>query len=213
MTQETKKSIMGMVFVVGCLVLYFLFPIGEYRFEIFIGAVSFLLLLPILYVKIVLGETLTSLGFVSFKMDIVSIFYLISAIVIGGLLSFFVLSLQWGIQSYLYTLSGAIVQNFGAFAIYELVFVSIALFLITFFSWGFVYAIKWNNPIYSFVAALAVFTILMVDFYESFWVAVPFLVPAFFVQKIRDEKNIVYMFIAVFLIGLILDTLIIKSLG
>jgi magnesium-transporting ATPase (P-type) len=211
MTQELKMSITSLAFAIGCLALYFFFPIGNLKFEIFVGAVSFLLVLPILYTKYILKKDVRSLGFTSFSLELRDIFYLASTVVIGGLVAFFVFTLGWGVPAYVETLSVAILQNFGAFAIYELVFMTIALFLITFFVWGFIYSIPWANPIYSFVSAFVIYDFLLVDFYDSFWVAIPFLVPAFFVPKIRNNKNIVYMFAVVFLIGLIFDTLIVKS--
>lgn len=211
MTQETKINSTSLGFVIGCLALYFFFPIDEYKFEILIGALSFLLFLPMLYTKIILHKKLAHIGFTSMRLRKADVFYMISAIVIGGLIGFVILSLQWGVQSYLIVLSPVIIQNFGAFVLYELIFVSLVLFLITFFSWGFVYAIPWKKPLYSFVSALGVYVLLISDFYNSFWMTIPFLVPMFFVHKIRDKKNIFYLFLVVFSIGLIVDTLIVKS--
>jgi hypothetical protein len=211
MTQQMRINFISLGFAIGCLMLYFFFPIGEYKFEIAVGAFSFLFILPVLYIKFVLKRPVSDMGLTSFKIDISSTFYLVSAIVLGGLFSFFVFTLQWGVQKYLLTLSPTILQDFRAFAIYELFFTSIALFLITFFSWGFVYAIKWRNTIYSFITAFIAFNVLLVDFYSSFWVALPFLIPTLFVQKIRDDKNIFYLFVAVYMIALIFDTLIVKS--
>lgn len=211
MTQEIKTNIISLIFAIGCLVLYFFFPIDAYKFEILVGAVSFLVVLPLLYVQIILHKKTDSVGFTSMRLGTVDFFYIISAIVIGGLIGFVMVSLQWGIQNYLLVLSPTILQNFGAFALYELVFSSLALFLITFFSWGFIYAIKWHNPVYTFLSAFVIYAFLITDFYNSAWMAIPFLVPACFVQKIRDEKNIIYFFLIVFSIGLIIDTLIVKS--
>lgn len=211
MTQEIRRNFTSLGFALGCLVLYFVFPIGDFKLEILLAALSFLLFLPILYNKIVLGQNMKVLGFQSFHIDVISIFYLISSIVLGGLFSFFVFSLQWGVQNYIGMMSLTILKSFVAFSIYELFFVSIAIFLITFFSWGFVYSIKWHNPIYSFLIAFGVFSIMMWNFYNSFWIIIPFMIPVFFVQKIRDEKNITYLFIAIYCISLIFDVLVIKS--
>lgn len=213
MTREVKINITSIGFAAGCLLLCFAFPINEYKFEILVGALSFLLFLPILYTKIVLKGDVADIGFTSFRIDGGGIFFLLSTIVLGGLLSFFIVTLGWGVQKYLLNLSPTILQNFGAFALYELVFAALAIFLITFFTWGFIYSIKWRNPIITFTISFIVFAGLLMQFYSSFWVILPLLVPAFFVQKIREDKNIIYMFIAVFFIGLILDTLIIKSLA
>lgn len=213
MNQEIKKNIVSTAFAIGCLILYFAFPIGDFEIEILVGVLVFLLLLPVLYTRFILRERISILGFLPFSIQLRDVFFMVSSVVIGGLFSFFILSLQWGVESYISNLSSAIIQHFGAFAVYELFFVSLGVFLITFFSWGFVYSIKWENPIYTYVAAFIAYGVLLVDFYTSFWVALPFFVPAFFIQKIRDNKNILYMFFVAYSIGLIFDTLIIRSLS
>ena len=211
MNHILKTNIISFSFAIVCLVLFFFFPTGELKFETFITAIIFLLILPVLYTKIILHKTYKDLGFTSWTLILRDGFFLLSTVVVGGLLSFLVISLQWGVQSYLMSLSGVMLFNFGAFAIYEIFFASTALFLFTFFSWGFVYSIKCRNQTHSFIAATISFMTLLIYFYNSVWVILPMLVPVFFVPYIRDKKNIVYMFLAVFIIALILDTLIIKS--
>ena len=211
MTQDLKTNITSIGFALGCLILYFYFPVGEFKFQIFFGVITFLLLLPLLYVGIILHKKADSVGFVSLALDMRSGFFLISSIVLGSLFGFFVFTLEWGIQEYLAVLSDTVLYDFGAFLIYEIFFAAPALFLITFFAWGFVYSIKWEKQIYTFIAALITYIILLLSFYSSFWVIMPFLVPAFFVQQIRDEKNIIYFFIVVFSIALVIDTLVIKT--
>lgn len=211
MNYISKTNIISFSFAIICLLLLFFFPAGELKFETFITTIIFLLILPILYTKIILHKTYKSIGFTSWTLNARDGFFLVSTIIIGGLLSFMVISLEWGVQSYLMSLSGVMLFHFGAFAIYELFFASTALFLFTFFSWGFVYSIKCKNQIYTFIAASISFIVLLIYFYNSVWVILPMLVPVAFVPYIRDRKNIVYMFLAVFIIALVLDTLIVKS--
>jgi len=211
MNHILKTNIISFSFAIVCLVLFFFFPAGELKFETFITAIIFLLILPILYTKIILHKTYKDLGFASWTLTLRDGFFLLSTVVIGGLLSFLVVSLEWGVQSYLMSLSGVMLFNFGAFAIYEIFFASMALFLFTFFSWGFVYSIKCQNQTHSFIAATISFMTLLIYFYNSVWIILPILIPVFFVSYIRDKKNIIYMFLTVFIIALILDTLIIKS--
>ncbi len=211
MNQILKTNIINFSFAITCILLFFFFPAGELKLETFITSIIFLLILPILYVKIILHKTYRDLGFISWTLTLKDVFFLVSTVVIGGLLSFLVVSLEWGVQSYIMSLSGVILFNFSGFAVYEIFFASTALFLFTFFSWGFVYSIKCQNQIYTFIAATLSFMALLVYFYNSVWIILPMLVPVLFVPYIRDKKNITYMFLSVFIIALILDTLIIKS--
>ena len=206
-----KTNIINFSFAIICVLLFFFFPAGELKFETFITAIVFLLILPVLYTKIILHKTYKDLGFVSWTLTLRDGFFLVSTVVIGGLLSFLVVSFEWGVQPYIMSLSGVILFNFSGFAIYEIFFASVALFLFTFFSWGFVYSIKCQNQIYTFIAATLSFIVLLTYFYNSVWIILPMLVPVFFVPYIRDKKNITYMFLSVFIIALILDTLIVKS--
>jgi len=207
----SKANTISFTFALVCLLLLFFFPEGELKLETFITMMVFLLVLPILYTKIILHKTYKELGFTSWTLTMRDSFFLISTIVIGGLLSFLVVSLEWGVQSYIMSLSGVILFHFGGFVIYEIFFASIMLFLFTFFSWGFVYSIKCQSQVYTFVAATISFIMLLIYFYNSVWIILPMLVPVFFVPYIRDKKNIIYMFLTVYIIALILDTLIIKS--
>ncbi len=211
MNQMLKTNIINFSFAIICVLLFFFFPAGELKFETFITAIVFLLILPVLYTKIILHKTYKDLGFVSWTLTLRDGFFLVSTVVIGGLLSFLVVSFEWGVQPYIMSLSGVILFNFSGFAIYEIFFASVALFLFTFFSWGFVYSIKCQNQIYTFIAATLSFIVLLTYFYNSVWIILPMLVPVFFVPYIRDKKNITYMFLSVFIIALILDTLIVKS--
>ena len=213
MNRTLKINITSLVFAFICLLLLFFFPAGELKFETFITAIIFLLVLPILYIKIILHKTYKDIGFTSLTLTMKDVFFLVSSIVIGGVLSFLVVSLEWGVQPYLLSLSGVMLFHFSAFAIYEIFFASVALFLFTFFSWGFIYSIKCQKQIYTFIASLISFVLLLVYFYNSVWIILPMLVPVFFVPYIRDKKNIFYMFLSVFIIALILDTLIVKSLA
>ncbi len=213
MEKTIKTNITSTLFAITCLILSFLFPVGDLKFEIVVAAFVILIILPILYTKIILHKTYSSLGFTSLNINMRDGFFMVSAIVLGGLLSFIVVSLEWGVEAYLKALSDTVLFHFGAFAIYELFFASVTLFLITFFSWGFVYSIEYTNKKYKYIAASVVFIFFLVSFYQSIWVALPMLVPVFFVRQIRDEKNILYMFLTIYIISLILDTLIIKSIS
>jgi len=208
--QTTKTNIVSLTFAISCLMLYFFFPSDGLKFENIIRAFLFFLVLPILYVKIILHKNLARIGFTSFYTDKIHIFYIMSATIIGSLLSFGIVLLGWGVQKYLSSMSTLVFNNFGAFLFYELIFASVSIFLITFFAWGFVYSIKWNKKEYSFIAAFTIFIVLMLNFYGSFFMIMPLLIPMVFIQKIYNNKNIIYLFIPIFIIALILDVFIAK---
>lgn len=212
MNQKMKTNIISLIFAITCLALYFFFPINAYKFEIFVGTLIFLLLLPILYTKLILHKTYVDIGFTSMTLQVRDVLFIFMSIILGGLFSFVIVSVGWGVEEYAQILSKTIFVHFGAFAVYELFFSAIMLFLFTFFSWGFVYSFKCENKIYTYIISLIIFTIFLINFYANIWIVLPLLIPAFFVPQIRDKKNIIYIFIAIFVINLILDTLIIKSL-
>ncbi|MFA5987011.1 MAG: hypothetical protein WC819_06735 [Parcubacteria group bacterium] len=211
MTQETKQTLISALFAIGCLLLYFFYPVGDSRFEIFVATLIFLCGLPLLYNKIVLHRTVRDMGLESFLMEKKDILLLASAVVLGGLISFFLVAMNFGIQRYIGSLSLTIVKNFGAFAIYELVFSLLAMLLFSFFAWGFVRSIAWHKEIYAYFFSLCVFGVLLMDFYSGFFIIVPLIIPALFLLKMDKKINFLYIFIACYSIGLILDTIIVKS--
>jgi len=213
MNQITKTNSISIIFAVACIILYFLFPLEGLKLEVFIRTFLFFLVLPILYTKIILHKKMQDIGFMSFKTDLRHIFYVSSAIIIGGIVSFAIVSLQWGIQGYIESISNIIFSDFRAFMVYEILFIAPTIFLFTFFSFGFVYSIKLSKYNYTFLISFCIFIMLLVSLYGSFWLIIPLLVPILFIQKIYDEKNIVYMFLAVFIIALIFDTFVTKTLS
>jgi hypothetical protein len=94
---------------------------------------------------------------------------------------------------------------------YEILFSAVMLFLFTFFAWGFVYSIECTNKLITYSISLIIFIIFLMNFYTNIWIILPLIVPVFFVLYIREDKNILYMYSAIFMVNLILDTLIIKT--
>jgi hypothetical protein len=209
--KKLKINIVSFIFAVACLGLYFFFPINDSKFEIFLGTFIFLLILPVLYTKLVLHDTYNEIGFSPFLIDLRELLFIGISIVLGGLLSFVIVSIGWGVESYAKVLSKVIFVDFSAFAMYEILFSAVMLFLFTFFAWGFVYSIKCENKLITYSISLIIFIIFLMNFYTNIWIVLPLIVPAFFVSYIREDKNILYMYGAIFMINLILDTLIIKT--
>ena len=211
MTQETKQTLISAIFAIGCVMLYFFYPVGNSKFEIFLATVIFLVGLPLLYNKFILQQTIKNMELMNFSLAKKDLFLLISSVIIGGLIGFLFVSMEFGIQRYIGSLSATILQNFKAFAIYELFFSSLGLFLFSFFAWGFVRSIVWHRDMYAYIFSLIIFGVLIMDFYSGFFIAIPFMMPAIFLLKMEKRINPIYIFIACYVIGLILDTIIVKS--
>jgi hypothetical protein len=210
MDEINKKNSITLLFASICAVLFFFFPIKEYKFEIFIGTIVFLFLLPVLYNKIILKEKINNLGFTSMSIEVRDVIFIIIAIILGSLLGFIIINFELGVENYIQVLSKTIFVSFKAFVLYEIFFSSIMLFLFTFFTWGFIYSIKYNNEIITFLLSTLFFIIFFLSFYMSIWLVLPSLVPVLFVPYIRNEKNIIYMFLTIFVINLVIDTLVVK---
>ncbi len=211
MTQETKQTLISAIFAIGCVMLYFFYPVGNSKFEIFLATMIFLLGMPLLYNKIILQQTIKNMELMNFSLTKRDVFLLVSSVIIGGFISFLFVSMEFGIQRYVGSLSATILQNFKAFAIYELLFSSLGLFLFSFFVWGFVRSIVWHRDIYAYLFSLIIFGVLIMDFYSGFFIAIPFMIPAIFLLKMEKRINPIYVFIACYAIGLIFDTIIVKS--
>ncbi len=211
MIKEIQTQIINMVFAIGCLVLYAFFPVEEYKFEMLVSALTFFLFLPILYTKIILKKDYITLGFTSFSLHLKDLFYLLTAVVVGGLIAFVVFTMQWGVQEYLIMLPQSMLYSFKAFIIYEILFTAVAFFLITFFVWGFVYSLAWKNPLYTFIQTMFFYTIVLWNFYGSLWMTLPFIIVGYFYARVRTQGNILYLFIASLCIALLIDTFIVQS--
>lgn len=212
MIYDLKTQITSFVFAFCCIGLYFLFPIDQYKFEIIIGILVFLVILPVLYTRIILHEDVRSLGCGSFRIDSRDIMYLVGSVIVAAIVSFGIIKMQWGVEAYVNALSPAVLYDFRGFAIYELVFSLVSIFLFTFFSWGFVYHKTWVTQVPAYIVALFAFLVLIANYYQSAWMVVPVLFPAAAYFVMRDRVHIFYVFCAFFVVNLVIDTLIIMSL-
>lgn len=209
MTKELKKQITNFIFATCCLICFFAFPIDQYKFEIVIGVVVFLVVLPVLYMRFVLGENWRALGLRTYHLHMHDCVFLIGSVIIGSLVSFGIIKMGWGVKSYVESLSAAVLYDFRGFIIYEMIFTLAAIMLFVFFSWGFVYHRTWKNHNAAYISALLAFLVLIANYYQSPWMVVPILFPVGVYYFMRDRVNIVYLFCALFAVNLVIDTLII----
>ena len=212
MTQILKKQITGFVFALCCIGLFFLFPVDQFKFEIIFGIIVFLVALPILYVRVVLHENIRELGCKTYHVNVRDFAYLIGSVIVGFVVSYGIIRMGWGVEEYTRTLSPVVLYSFTGFIIYELVFTFFSMLVFTFFAWGFVYHKTWNAHTPAYYSAAFVFLVLIANYYQSVWVLVPIACPLVAYYTMRDRVHIMYVFSAVFLINLVIDTLIIISL-
>ncbi len=213
MNQEIIKQLTHFCFALACVALFFFFPVSEYRFEVLVSVVTFLLVMPVIYTKVVLHKDLREMGFWSFRIEKKEIFMLTASVIIGGLLGFVMIAMKWGVASYVGMLPGAVLYNFGGFVVYELVFVSAILFLFTVIVWGFVFNCTWHDHRIAFISGSVLFIVLLYSFYQNIFIIIPLLSPVVILYKKRFTYNIIYLFLAFFLISLIIDTMIVRSLS
>jgi hypothetical protein len=212
MTQNFKKQIIGFIFALCCAGLYFLFPINQYKFEIIVGIIVFLVALPILYVRLVLHENINEIGCRTYSVNMRDIIYLVGGVILGSLVSFGMVQMGWGVEEYAKSLSPVVLYSFTGFIIYEMIFTFFSMLIFTFFAWGFVYHKTWQAHILAFYSAAIFFLILIANYYQSVWMLVPMIFPLIAYYTMRDRVHFIYIFCAVFLINLVIDTLIIMSL-
>ncbi|PIP26953.1 MAG: hypothetical protein COX30_04525 [Candidatus Moranbacteria bacterium CG23_combo_of_CG06-09_8_20_14_all_39_10] len=129
-----KTEIVSSVIVVLCLILVYLFP-ADNSFQAITKSLFFFLLLPILYIKLILRQSLDNFGFslqnpkVGFSWVIGMLF--ISFLIILILIKFFNFENNYLIPAYL-------AENFRLFLLYELIMLNFILFIYEFFFKGFI---------------------------------------------------------------------------
>jgi hypothetical protein len=131
---EWKEEIMTSLIVLACLILLTIFP-SNGALQFFTKSLFFLLIVPILYIKLVLKKNLSQFGF-NFKNY--KIGFLWSFAAFGFSLLLFFMLLRFYPSPDTRSLPNAVVTNFWAFLFYELIIINSLFFLQQFFVQGFV---------------------------------------------------------------------------
>jgi membrane protease YdiL (CAAX protease family) len=141
---DTAKSFLDRRFIVtGLLVLFSVFFLGFFSqsekvnpvFQTLLVSVTFLLVVPILYSKIVLQESLKNLGWQEGRMFLGILSSIVSVAIALGII--FLLMRTTSFSEH-YVFPVGVEMHFGWFVFYELVLVTVAAFLYEFFFRGLV---------------------------------------------------------------------------
>lgn len=211
MTQETKTQVISTIFALGCVALYFFFPIGRYKSEVFTAVPIFLVLLPVLFVRVVLHKDRAHYGNGSYAISLRDGLVLAIATVVGILLGWVFVKLGWGVEAYRATLPQAIADSFKAFMLFEAVFALLMLWIFTFFAWGFVYHGTMRSRTAAWIAAGVVFFILLFNHFHTPVLLLPLFAPVVTYWWTRGRVHTMYVAWAVFAVNLALDTILIIS--
>jgi membrane protease YdiL (CAAX protease family) len=207
---KQKEFITSVIFFILLVCVFALFPTNN-NFQNILSMIFFLIILPILYIKVILKKNLSEFGIRvgNYKNGLI---YGFSGIV-SFILLFIVVIKYTKFLSY-YSLPAYVVNSFSFFLVYELFLVSIAVIVYGFFFNGFVYFIcepffkKWSIIIQSML-----FLILVLLIGTSKWSFLPYLIFSLFAGIIVfKSRSIFYALVAQFLVIILLDTYIIYLL-
>lgn len=205
-----KEIFVTSLLVLICLVLLFFFPSKNY-FQSVTAIVFFLFLIPVLYLKTVLGKNLSDFGLnlgdkkegIVWGIGMFLVFIII----------FFLLH-QFTSFKDNYILSSLIVSNFLVFLVYELIVVNFLIFLLEFFFCGFVFFSFFEFfPRTAILVQFILFSLGIILMFGFSWQILPVLVISLYSGIIvYRSHSIVYAHLFALLSFIILDSLIIYHL-
>jgi len=205
-----KKDIVSVLMMVFCLLMIRLFPEENYFQKIIISLV-FLLVIPVLYIKIVLKESLRNFGLRigNWKQGI-------AWIMLSLVGSFFIIFLlyQYAGMAEKYHVPQNIIQNFGLFVFYESVLVSFFIALYEFFFRGFVmFSFSEKLGYWAVISQFALFILFLIIMKDFNWTFAPYLISAFFAGVIAyKSRSLFYSYLFSLLFVIISDAVYIYSL-
>jgi len=206
----SKKNIVSILMMIFCLIMIKFFPESDY-FQKLIISLTFLLILPALYIKIALKENLMDFGLriEDWKRGCAWIFLSLA----GSFLILLLFYQYMGLAEKYYIPQSAI-QNFGIFAFYEIVIVGFFIALYEFFFRGFImfsFLKKWKaTSIILQFAAFLLFLIIMKDFN---WGSTNYIIASFFSGiVVYKSRSLLYSYLFSLLFIIIGDAIYINSL-
>lgn len=205
-----KKSVLTVILALFCLLLHIIFPTRDY-FQKVIVSLIFLLVLPVLYIKIVLKESLKNFGLKLGDWRQGIIWLLISFTV-----SLPVLYLIYNFTGFAekYYLPQKLIESFGLFAFYEVLLVGFFVALYEFFFRGFVmFSFSENLRLNAVILQFVLFVLFLVIAKDFNWVFAPYLISAPFAGVIAyKSQSLIYSYLFSLLFIIISDALYINSL-
>jgi hypothetical protein len=205
---SNTEFLVSLAFSVVCIALFMLFPANNTA-QSLTKNIFFLFILPVLYIKLVLGKKLSFFGF-NLKNKKIGFFW-------GAIGVVFSLAISWYLFKYTdfrlgYRLPDYVVANFWLFLIYELLMVNFFSFVQSFFFQGFLlFTLEpkigfWSVPIQS-----AVYVLIFLLAGSRFWIIAPFTIASFFggIAALKS-RSFTYSYFMSLLYIILLDALLIR---
>jgi membrane protease YdiL (CAAX protease family) len=204
-----KEDIVTAGVVIFCLVLYAVFPTSNV-FQQIISSIVFLLVIPLLYVKIILKKKVSTIGIQKGKWktglawSVLSLAITVSVAYI--LFKYFSFSQKYAIPTY-------IAHNFPVYLAYEILLVGFFAILYDFFFRGFLmFSFSRKIGIWSVLLQSLVFLALMYFSGSLHWTTTPYLIFVLFSGIIVYlSDSIWYAFAAFMVFSILFDSLFIYA--
>ena len=205
-----KKDIISFLLIILCLFMIKLFPEKDH-FQKLIISLTFLLIVPVLYVKIVLKENLRKFGLKvgEWKPGLIWIFI---SLVVSSLILYLIYNYLDFAEKYY--LPQKTIESFGLFIFYETAIAGFFIALYEFFFRGFIMfgfseKLKHKAIILQFILFI-LFLIINKDFN---WIFAPYMMTALFSGVIAyKSKSLIYSFLFSWLFIILSDAVYINSL-
>ena len=214
---EVVELLVSLVFALSCLLFFWFFPLslkGD-LVESFLKTISFLVVFPIFYTKIILKKSLQDLFLGKPRFSLKSNLFLLLSLIISILI--FLLILNSSLFEFYKQNLPPIIFVFKGFLVYEIV-LAIFLWIYIFFTFGFVNLITRNFPKLNLFLVLLFYYFLNLDpFHQNldFWkkslvVFLSILPMIFFRRIVNEQRSIWFFFLFFFILNLVFDAIIIK---
>jgi len=196
--------------LIVCLVLFYFFPANGVL-QILSRSLFFLLIVPILYIKIILKKNARDFGF-SFSPDRKGFLWLGGTLLVALLLVYILITFTDFKDNYRSMIPGPVYSNFRAFLLYELVFVNFLLFLHEAFFNGFLlFTLKKPFGYWAVLIVTVLFLVFLGLIRALNWQMVPTIIAISFGTWIAyKNQSFFYSYLMGFIFTIILDAYVIQ---
>lgn len=198
----------GMILM--CLFLYAFFPTKN-NFQQIICSLTFLLVIPFLYVKIILKKSIKDFGFAKGNW-MTGLFWSVVSILISASIAYIIFK-YFGFSEK-YPLPRYFADNFVAFLAYEIFLVGLFAFLYEVFFRGFLmFSFSKRMGFWSIILQALVFLLFFLISGSLSWKMFPYIIFLLFSGTIAYFSNsIIYSFVAFLCFNIIFDSLFIYAI-
>jgi len=196
--------------IIACLFLYAIFPTNNV-FQQIISSLTFLLVIPFLYVKIILKKSLKSFGFEKGNW-ITGIFWSIVSLIISVSIAYIIFKYFGFSQKYPFPYYFS--QHFLAFVAYEVLLVGLFAFLYESFFRGFVmFSFSKKLGFWAIILQAAIFFLFFLFSGAISWVQAPYFIFLLFAGLITYfSESIIYSLITFVVFNIIFDSFFIHAI-